>query len=297
MFLRIQSYVPQGIANERYPPPIHLSLGSDEKFPRCIHISIHTESLAEATVQDATASRDSPPEALSSNLKRPLASDSTTPLSKHPCLSKTVLPAADDTEAFNSSPLNSVTEDGHCDVNDTVIGQDVHTKENDGTKASGSSCRKTSPSNITSTIPHWPTDQDPCWPLDAPRILLGVRLTDNIRYANLSPDAWVEWLRTMPGVAGIESVHIEAAFKCNSTLLLVSLPMAVWTYLPDHPAIIPLGQVHSSNLIAAKGVSQEKVGAVDETMEKEIISKNSPNEQVESYTCLVCCPPRDVGQI
>jgi hypothetical protein len=87
----------------------------------------------------------------------------------------------------------------------------------------------------------------------------------------------------MPGAAGIESVHVEAAFTCNSTLLLVSLPMAVWTYLPDDPAIIPLGRVFSSNLMAARGVPQEKAAAVEEPLGNDKDSKISVKEEVESY--------------
>ena len=281
MFLRIQSYIPQGIANERYPPPTHVPLRLDEKFRRCIYLSIHTKSRTEASTEKV--SQGPPPEALPPSRKRPITSDSTTPSSKRPCPNKNHRLADVDSEAPHSSPPKPMVDDSReGNPDDTVDDQELHTMQG-GERVPGSCHAKANPSNFSSAIPHWPVEGDPCWPSDAPRILLAVRLTDNIRYSNLSPESWVEWLRTMPGVAGIETVHVEAAFKCDSTLLLVSLPMSVWTYFPDDPAIIPLGRVLSSNLIAVKGIYNEIAGAINQSCQKENYSNPPPDKHTESY--------------
>ena len=45
MYRRTQSYMPQGIANERYPSPIHVQLRADERLPTGIRLSIFNKSL------------------------------------------------------------------------------------------------------------------------------------------------------------------------------------------------------------------------------------------------------------
>ena len=45
-----------------------------------------------------------------------------------------------------------------------------------------------------------------------------------------------------------ELVRTESAFKSNSMLLLVSLPLPLWDFLPDNPAYSFVGYIHSENL-------------------------------------------------
>jgi hypothetical protein len=90
-------------------------------------------------------------------------------------------------------------------------------------------------------------------------MLLAVRFAETISVKDLSSKYFADWLRTVP--AEVAEVIIEAGFICDSTLLLVSLPISMWTYLSDNPAIIPLGRINSSNLLAPKSVN------LDETAE------------------------------
>jgi hypothetical protein len=85
---------------------------------------------------------------------------------------------------------------------------------------------------------------------DAPRLLFAIRLEENIRAEDLSTEYFVEWLRAIP--TAVEEVKVEAGFKSDSTLLLVSLPLSLWPYLPQCPATFLLGPIRSSNLMAAR---------------------------------------------
>jgi hypothetical protein len=87
-------------------------------------------------------------------------------------------------------------------------------------------------------------------PKDAPRLLFAIRLEENIRAEDLSKEYFAEWLRAMP--AAVEEVKVEAGFKSDSTLLLVSVPLSFWPYLPQRPATFLLGPIRSSNLMALR---------------------------------------------
>jgi hypothetical protein len=89
------------------------------------------------------------------------------------------------------------------------------------------------------------------------RVLLAIRIEENVGPKDMDPEAFAEWFRTLPApVEGVE-VKIEAAFACNSTLVMVSLPLSLWTYLPQHPAVTSLGTIKSSNLLRTLQPCQE----------------------------------------
>jgi hypothetical protein len=82
------------------------------------------------------------------------------------------------------------------------------------------------------------------------RVLLAIRLEENADPKDMAAKDFTEWFRTLPApVKGVE-VKVEAAFACNSTLVLVSLPLSLWTYLPQHPAVTSLGTIKSSNFLS-----------------------------------------------
>jgi hypothetical protein len=82
---------------------------------------------------------------------------------------------------------------------------------------------------------------------DTPRALFAVRFREDIRREDLSVDLFTEWFRSIP--APIEEVSVEATFKCFSTLVFISVPLSMSSYIPQHPAIFPLGAVKSSIII------------------------------------------------
>ena len=80
-------------------------------------------------------------------------------------------------------------------------------------------------------------------PIDIPLIALAIRLKEYFKVGDLSPDLFLEWLRRMPNVAG--DVKIEAGFHGYSPLLIVSVRIAMFLYMPKDPAIICLGPINA----------------------------------------------------
>jgi hypothetical protein len=83
-----------------------------------------------------------------------------------------------------------------------------------------------------------------------PRLLFSIRISEDIKPNQLSTELFADWLATLP--IDTKSVRIEAGFASDSTLLMVSLPIAMLGYLPDNPAIIMLGVVRSTNFLTLK---------------------------------------------
>ncbi|TVY45494.1 hypothetical protein LSUB1_G000873 [Lachnellula subtilissima] len=82
-----------------------------------------------------------------------------------------------------------------------------------------------------------------------PRLLFSIRISEDIKPNELSPELFAEWLGTLP--LSTNSVRVEAGFASDSTLLMVSMPVAFLGYLPnDDPAITMLGVTRSTNLFS-----------------------------------------------
>jgi hypothetical protein len=148
-----------------------------------------------------------------------------------------------------------------------------------------------------------PAVDDLLRPKDAPRLLFAIRLEENIRAEDLSPEYFIEWLRAIP--TAVEEVKVEAGFKSDSTLLLVSVPLLLWPYLPQCPATFLLGPIRSLNIMASRdpnlarqppkvfsrgGAKEKTVAAIDDK-EVEVVVLGKlyyPNvnlrHRLESYT-------------
>ena len=61
----------------------------------------------------------------------------------------------------------------------------------------------------------------------------------------LETNSWVEWLSSIPNI--IRFANVEGIYKSDSTLLILSIPVAVWDLLPESPAISFIGFVRSVN--------------------------------------------------
>ena len=71
---------------------------------------------------------------------------------------------------------------------------------------------------------------------------------------NLQGEHWLDfenefsnWLKDMPLPA--DSINIEAVFHGLSTMILLSMPIAVWDLLPEHPSCSFVNFVRSPNLL------------------------------------------------
>ncbi|KAE9376522.1 hypothetical protein N431DRAFT_367619, partial [Stipitochalara longipes BDJ] len=98
---------------------------------------------------------------------------------------------------------------------------------------------------VNNTVDDTPSDPY-ILPADhAPRIAISIRLNENFQVGDLSTDYFRDWLLDMPTFA--EEVRVEAGFNSFSSLLIVSIPLSLYDYLPPNPAIISLGPITSSN--------------------------------------------------
>ncbi|KAG7290960.1 hypothetical protein NEMBOFW57_000966 [Staphylotrichum longicolle] len=87
---------------------------------------------------------------------------------------------------------------------------------------------------------------------DEPHVLLSLALEDDQR---LDLNDWETWLASFPAIA--KYVKVQGVFKSHSTLLLLSLPVMVWDFLPDDPACSFVAFIRSNNLVGTQMPVQE----------------------------------------
>ena len=88
---------------------------------------------------------------------------------------------------------------------------------------------------------------DQIWPdveFRNPKFLISIALEED---QWLSPTHWIEWLRSVPALA--RYAHVEGLYKSGSSLILLSVPVAIWDLLPKSPAFMFISFTHSSNLL------------------------------------------------
>lgn len=136
---------------------------------------------------------------------------------------------------------------------------------------SGSLAPSTSPSEVsemsnlggssqTSLNEVWPDPEH-----NSPKVLISVALEED---QFLRTEDVLDWLKSFPALA--KCVHIESAYKSDSTLLLLSLPVALWDMLPNDPAISFVAFVKSANLLGARKPVEVK-GEVKKQLPKKAI--------------------------
>jgi hypothetical protein len=89
---------------------------------------------------------------------------------------------------------------------------------------------------------------------DEPHVLISLALEDDQR---LDLNDWETWLAAFPSIA--KYVKVQGVFKSHSTMLLLSLPVMVWDFLPDDPACSFVAFIRSNNLIATPKSTREPV--------------------------------------
>ncbi|KAL8904437.1 MAG: hypothetical protein Q9207_003266 [Kuettlingeria erythrocarpa] len=110
------------------------------------------------------------------------------------------------------------------------------------------------------------------WPnpaFDLPKVLVSIALEEE---QILRTGDWIEWLKSIPALA--DSVRIESVYKSNSTLLLLSLPVAIWDMLPKDPAISFISFVKSCNLLHTDAQKRTKGGSrLSEQLQKRSMNR------------------------
>ena len=85
----------------------------------------------------------------------------------------------------------------------------------------------------------WPDRDFKC-----PKVLISVALEED---QWLGAEAWADWLESVP--AKVKYANVEGIYKSDSTIVLLSIAVAVWDLISSDPAIKFLGFVRSHNLL------------------------------------------------
>ena len=104
---------------------------------------------------------------------------------------------------------------------------------------SDDNCMLDSETSRSSSAEVWP---DPGF--NCPKVLISIALKGD---QLLRPDAWNEWLRSIPALA--KYMTVQGIYKSDSTVVLGLLPVAIWDLLPKHPAILFVCFVKSENCL------------------------------------------------
>lgn len=114
-----------------------------------------------------------------------------------------------------------------------------------------------------------------------PRILLSIRVSESIKPSELSPDLFADWLRTIPMFT--KSVRVEAGFASDSTLLMVSVPIALVRYLPEDHAIKMLGITRSPNLLPTVEDRRPTLPNISELKEEDVVEDRQQDTQDSGF--------------
>ncbi|KAL2200908.1 hypothetical protein P885DRAFT_65221 [Corynascus similis CBS 632.67] len=112
---------------------------------------------------------------------------------------------------------------------------------------------------------------------DEPHVLISLALEDD---QQLDLNDWETWLAAFPAIA--KYVKVQGVFKSHSTLLLLSLPVMVWDFLPDDPACSFVAFIRSNNLLGSQKAAQEPEPTPVPVTE-DIPNSNSVRDDAESY--------------
>lgn len=86
----------------------------------------------------------------------------------------------------------------------------------------------------------WPDPAFKC-----PKVLITVALEEE---QWLQTGSFVEWLKAVPALA--KFARVEGVYHSDSTLMIASIPVAVWDVLPKTPALGFIGFVRSYNVLS-----------------------------------------------
>jgi hypothetical protein len=233
------------------PPPI----GSSKKA------NVEFHQLVKCPLQEATNTK-----------KRPLEDDPPHLTSKRPCVSSGV-GVSEGTELSVLPPL--FASNGIPSQNSVApILSALDTDDGSGSNAASSQSTNTSLNSLE------PDSKGRISEDQSIRVLLAIRLEENVEPKDMAPKDFTEWFRTLPApVKGVE-VKVEAAFACNSTLVLVSLPLSLWTYLPQHPAVTSLGTIKSSNFLSTLQTCRIPYPTASESRNHSVRNQNGKRKHV-----------------
>lgn len=101
--------------------------------------------------------------------------------------------------------------------------------------------------DVTSTASGLPDARasDATHALNLPHLLISVELDQDQELPN--SEACRRSISSFPGLA--KHVKVEGVYRGYSTVLVLSIPVVIWTTMPEHPACRPITYVTSRNLL------------------------------------------------
>lgn len=95
----------------------------------------------------------------------------------------------------------------------------------------------------------------PCGELVVPHVLISVALEED--QADLNLESCRLWLTRFPAL--VKYANVQGVFKSHSTLLLLSLPVAIWNMLPENKACFFISFITSENLACTTPTTDVKI--------------------------------------
>ena len=114
-------------------------------------------------------------------------------------------------------------------------------------------------------------------PVRTPQVLLCVRLDEDYFTGDKPRDRiseWREWIRNIP--PGAKDLKIQGVYESYSTLVLLSMPVAVWNILPDNLAYSFIGFISSDNKVPFLQHSPET--PLHTTVEESVQGRTTAND-------------------
>lgn len=253
VYTRMQSHMKQGIVNERYPSPMHFVFAPEDSFHRSISLSVLKPDVVQPNI----------PVGNSSKLSCPQDKEVHSAPSEL-CHIKKRRHLEDNEVASSTSPTHH-----------SFVPVDTKDLETGGDYLGGQIAAQGCPL------------KDSLYPRDGPRILFLVRFNEDIGPENLSMELFKDWMSSCP--AAVDEIRIEASYKCFSTLIFVTMPLAMQAYMLKHPAVMALGAVKSSITIPVLAKAEEcqaQKASTNETIAARKINEDesSPRQYQENWT-------------
>ncbi|KAK4231488.1 hypothetical protein QBC38DRAFT_465860 [Podospora fimiseda] len=127
---------------------------------------------------------------------------------------------------------------------------------------------------------------------DEPHVMISLALEDDQR---LDMEAWEEWLAGFPALA--KYVKVQGIFKSHSTLLLLSLPVMVWDFLPDDPACAFVAFIRSNNLLHASKsptIPAPATPSAAATVNQDLASEMAPDDGESALSGSTFTPAKNI---
>jgi len=93
------------------------------------------------------------------------------------------------------------------------------------------------------------------------QVLISIALEDS----QLDVEAWKKWIFRLP--SKVKHGRFEGVYESDSALLLLSLPAAIWTFLPNNPAFSFIGFVRYRNWLETYPIHSEEQNSFQENKE------------------------------